>query len=179
MFKLTDEMIEKIEETVNKGLEDVHSGMKERLIKANCYNEYSFFPVCWVTMDIEDGKVKIIDPIKSCSEIDENLIQWLANGERGLSSETIATKLSGINCMGPFDSKKFGWSPSDPDDFRRCLLLLEQVPEFKERLHEMKEVSELWGKLVDNWDEFDKLYYEEWDTGKCPKLFDRMKEIVC
>ena len=67
----------------------------------------------------------------------------------------------------------------NPDDFRRCMKLLDQVPEFRERLYEMKDVSEVWSRLVDNWDEFEKLYYEECETVRCPKLWDRMKEIGC
>jgi hypothetical protein len=89
----------------------------------------------------------------------ESFIQWLANGERGLSSNAIATKLSGIDCM-LYEPR--GWEtllyPSDHDDFKRCMKLLDQVPEFRERLYEMKDVSEVWSRLVDNWDEFEKLY---------------------
>ena len=57
--------------------------------------------------------------------------------------------------------------------------LLNHVPEFRERLNEMKEVSETWRKLVDNWEEFECLYYKECDTGRCSELFDRMKDIGC
>ena len=109
----------------------------------------------------------------------ETFLKWLANGERGLSSETIATKLSGLDCMGFDGQKHYGFHPIDPDDFRRCMKLLDQVPEFRERLYEMKDVSEVWSRLVDNWDEFEKLYYEECETVRCPKLWDRMKEIGC
>lgn len=62
-FKLTDEMIREIEEKVNKGLEDVNDGMKERLIAANCYNPESFFSACWIIIDINDSKVTVIDPL--------------------------------------------------------------------------------------------------------------------
>lgn len=110
----------------------------------------------------------------------ESFIQWLANGERGLSSNAIATKLSGLDCML---YEPHGWTllphPSDPDDFQRCMKLLNQVPEFRERLYEMKDVSEVWSHLVDNWDGFERLYYEECETVRCPKLWDRMKEIGC
>jgi hypothetical protein len=71
MFKLTEEMIKEIEEKVNTGLNDVNNGMKERLIAAGCYNEYSFFEVCSVIINIEDSKVAVIDPIKSCACDDE------------------------------------------------------------------------------------------------------------
>lgn len=111
--------------------------------------------------------------------MNDSLIQWLANGERGLSSNAIATKLSGVDCRWEGYGKNTYPCPSDPSDFNRCMKLLNQVPEFRYRLFEMKEVSETWSKLVDNWDEFEKLYYKECETGRCPELFDRMKEIGC
>ncbi|WP_318636719.1 hypothetical protein [Methanosarcina sp.] len=77
------------------------------------------------------------------------------------------------------DGKKNYPHPSDPSDFGRCMKLLNQVPEFRRRLSEMKEVSEVWSHLVDNWDEFEKLFYEECDTGRCSRLFERMKEMGC
>lgn len=70
-FKLTEEMIAEIEEKVNKGLDDVNNGMKDRLISAGCYNEDSFFAACWITIDISDGKVQVIDPIETYDEDEE------------------------------------------------------------------------------------------------------------
>jgi hypothetical protein len=72
MFKLTEEMIKEIEEKVNNGLDEVNDGMKERLMADNCYNKYSFFAACWITIDIEDAKVKVIDPIESYDEDEED-----------------------------------------------------------------------------------------------------------
>lgn len=71
-FKLTDEMIKSIEEKVNNGLVDVNSGMKDRLIAAGCYNECSFFAACWVTIDIENSNVMVIDPIRDLYDEDED-----------------------------------------------------------------------------------------------------------
>ncbi len=111
--------------------------------------------------------------------MDESFLNWLAHGERGDSSNAIATKLSGTNCMFYSFGRVRLPHPSDPADFKRCMKLLNQVPEFRERLSEMKDVSEVWSALVDNWNEFERLYYEECETGRCPKLYDRMKEIGC
>jgi hypothetical protein len=69
-FKLTEEMIKEIEEKVNARLEEV-KGMKERLINAGCYNDWSFFAACWITIDIENSKIKVIDPIKSDDDDDD------------------------------------------------------------------------------------------------------------
>ena len=105
--------------------------------------------------------------------INENVNAWLQDGERGISSEAIVSKLAGINISG-----KWGLlAPCDPSDFKRCMDLLKAVPEFRPRLQEMSEVSEYWKLLVKNWDELDRLYLEECETGSCPKLYDRMKEL--
>ncbi|MDD4588940.1 MAG: hypothetical protein PHG06_00725 [Parabacteroides sp.] len=71
-FKLTAEMIQQIEEKVNNGLVDINDGMKERLIAANCYNPLSRISVCWITIDIEDSKVRVIDPIQSYDDDEED-----------------------------------------------------------------------------------------------------------
>jgi hypothetical protein len=74
---------------------------------------------------------------------------WLAFGERGLSSEAIVTHLTGsaISRWGHGDH------PHDPADFRRCVLLLEAVPVAGLTFPTMRDVSREWARLVDAWDE--------------------------
>lgn len=86
---------------------------------------------------------------------------WLKRGERGISSETIFSKMTGIDLVSP------GHHPSDPSDFRRCEMLLRAVPEFRERLDEMKAVSPVWQKLVERWQEIVTLMESE-----VPNVFD-------
>lgn len=57
--------------------------------------------------------------------------------------------------------------------------LLAAVPDFKDRLGEMKEVSPVWGVFVDNWDELERLLIVESAIGPmAPKLYDRIKELI-
>lgn len=58
------------------------------------------------------------------------LTSWLASGERGISSNTIVTCLTGINALGGH------WHshPLDPDDMTRCRKLLERVPLLSKRI---------------------------------------------
>jgi len=53
--------------------------------------------------------------------------RWLKIGERGISSNTMFTHLTGHNVMGGAHKGH----PYDTADFRRCRLLLEQVPSLK------------------------------------------------
>ena len=114
---------------------------------------------------------------------DDDLVIWLAGGERGTSSNTIVEHLTGLPALGR------GWDrsgdhPSDPDDLRRCLLLLEAVPAFKSRFYEMQDSSKEWNALTVHIEELTRLLTEEvpnWKDsrarGSAPKTYARMKEI--
>ncbi len=82
------------------------------------------------------------------SALPPGAIEWLCTGERGESSEAIFAHLTGI----PICGSRRGY-PSDPDDMRRCRLLLDAVPEFYERFDEMKTCSKQWAALVRRWGE--------------------------
>jgi len=100
------------------------------------------------------------------------LAAWLASDDTGLSSKFMAWKL----CQGAPMARYA--HPHDPDDFGRCYRFLESVPEVKERLGMMSVESDDWAALVDNWVELVILYEEEFPTGTCPKLYERMKELL-
>jgi hypothetical protein len=110
------------------------------------------------------------------SELTENMKDWLRNGERGISSETIFEALTGI----PLVSGVWGYStPRDPSDFYRCYKLLKAVPEFRNRIKEVGEQFPHWKPLVENWDELEVLLEEELKRSddKAPKLYNRIHEL--
>lgn len=72
--------------------------------------------------------------------------EWAACGERGMSSETIWAVLMGV----PAD-KIESYLPADAGDFNRCALLLELIPEWLPRLHEVAEAFPEWRLIVQNW----------------------------
>lgn len=80
-------------------------------------------------------------------QLSQNAIEWLANGERGLSSETIFTYLTGVNAL----SDRWATHPCDPADLRRCRLLLEACPELIPKFPTMAKSSPVWKSLVENW----------------------------
>lgn len=106
---------------------------------------------------------------------------WLASGERGNSSETIFTHLTGVNAnRGSRNSH-----PYDPADVRRCRLLLEQCPEIAERFPEMATVSKAWASLVRDWDAICLTMDAEvpnWrdrnGRGSAPKTYDLIKSAI-
>lgn len=94
---------------------------------------------------------------------DENLpltifAGWLASGERGLSSEAIVSNLTGQHVGRYWHG---GDHPYDPSDFRRCELLLREVPIARLMFHRMAEVSPVWKALVEAWSEIVALMESE------------------
>jgi hypothetical protein len=101
----------------------------------------------------------------------DTLAAWLAGPDTGLSSKALACRLSGI----PYAERDHPW---DPDDIGRCFRFLDRFPELKSHLYIMKDVSTVWERLVAHWDELRALWDEESPTGRCRKLYNRMKELI-
>jgi hypothetical protein len=91
--------------------------------------------------------------------------------------------MTGVPLKGAPWSKYSPHTPSDPDDFQRCERLLRRVPEFRERLNEMREASPIWAALVDHWDEIAALVEEEIPgvytgaRGSAPRTYALMKVV--
>lgn len=108
-------------------------------------------------------------------------VDWLTNGERGISSEAIVTALTGI----PVGQPRLWDHPHDPADFRRCERLLRAVPQAREHLHVMAGRSRAWARLVFAWDELVALTESEapgvFDGrayGSAPEAYRRMRELT-
>lgn len=84
-----------------------------------------------------------------------SVVNWLAGGERGISSDSIVSHIWGLP-----NPRRVG-HPLDPDDFKRCLMLLDASPETKARLAEMAAVSPQWKSLVENWDSLERIFVTE------------------
>jgi hypothetical protein len=73
------------------------------------------------------------------------LFLWLLGGERGLSSVAMVAHITG---QGGKTNH-----PHDPDDLRRCRLLVESVPLIRHNLHQMAGCSPTWARIIAAWDE--------------------------
>lgn len=105
--------------------------------------------------------------------IAQNMEWWLTKGEHGISSETMFYHLSGRR-VGRHESP-----PSDPDDFRRCYLLLKAVPQWRVDLHKLKAVSQTWANLVDNWDLLTEKLEDMMKNKKANGMYELMKSYGC
>lgn len=113
-------------------------------------------------------------PEESAGEYERQCF-WLQNGEHGTSSETIFSVLSRRSIL---DRNKWG-HPYDPDDFRRCHLLLQCVPSWRSRIGEMGMVSSVWAALADNWDKLTAMLEETIEKRKDVGMYEFMKTLGC
>ncbi len=114
-------------------------------------------------------------------EISINACRWLAHGERGVSSETIFSVITGVAATN-------GWKychPYDDGDFRRCRLLLEECPEFLPLMHKVAELSPEWRRLITHWDLICLTMDKEMPTWReknqrtgCEKTYYLIKDIL-
>jgi hypothetical protein len=106
-----------------------------------------------------------------------DVVKWLASGQVGMSSKTMALWLA-------FGEKTRERShPYDPDDMDRCLKLLLMAPGLRPLLPRMAEVSKPWAKLIERWDEIEASQLEEigidWTRAKAaPKTYKLMKQVL-
>ena len=78
---------------------------------------------------LQDG----LKPVPTGS-IRQRALQWALSGDTGISSETMCAYFTGVKKGGPFGSQ----APSDAADRGRCIRLLQLIPEWIERLDELK-----------------------------------------
>ena len=100
---------------------------------------------------------------------------WIANGERGLSSETM------WNCLMDNTDFPISW-PYDPDDFSRCYKLLQAVPEWRLKLYKLKPLSKEWNNLIENWDKLTGMFEENrrthWENSEKIGMYEFMQTLI-
>lgn len=108
----------------------------------------------------------------------ENAVWWLRNGEQGLSSKAMFRRLYPDL---PLQTDRYSYDnhPCDPDDFRRCYLLVKAVPQITQRLYELKTLSPVWSNLVDNWAKLTEMLEDLMKVKKDNGMYDFMKTLGC
>lgn len=109
-------------------------------------------------------------------------IEWLANGEQGLSSMAMFYAITGARPERLHDGDEAA-HPWDPADLRRCRLLAEHVPEINDGIGKVASLSPVWNRLIKAWDEICRKMDEEspdWRSnhGTCPETYKIMKNII-
>ena len=109
-------------------------------------------------------------------------IKWIVSDDTGTSSKVIWAVMMGV----PPSEIKNSSTPSDVGDFGRCYRLLKLMPEWEQRLDELRGVkyqyhllndnthhTGLWDKFVDNYSEMCRLY----EAKENDKLYKLMRDI--
>ena len=94
-------------------------------------------------------------------DIPQSVVNWLAAGERGLSSESIVEYLYGLPVLEGHWRRSAPHCPLDPTDLRRCLLLLAEFPETAAQFPRMRAASPEWERLVDAWADLERQFLAE------------------
>ena len=95
--------------------------------------------------------------------IEQRALGWVVSDDTGSSSKAIFKHM--MNLPGA----KYDY-PSDPSDLGRCLRLLDLIPEWKSRIHEMAQYSPGWAGQVAVWDDLAAIMADEvgidWSKGR-------------
>jgi len=91
--------------------------------------------------------------------LDEACIEWLALGERGLSADTIFSRVTGLELMASRNREDS--VPSDPSDLRRCMLLLESCQTVASGFTQTLKSHPQWQALVARWSELVAVFEQE------------------
>lgn len=114
------------------------------------------------------------------SGLPQEAIAWLDSMNRTDAADTMFSVLSGLDIL-PRSAFRY---PSTPNEWMNCRILLEDVPQWRDRLPWMREISREWAQLVDNWDELQALVdgevqFAAGDTeGYAPRARARMQYLL-
>jgi len=103
------------------------------------------------------------------------VLEWTAGDDVGISSQCMAFVSCGVK-------PKYKCTPSDPADLNRCLKLVKQIPEIKDKFDQISKISNHWKSVIDNWDLLEKTFIDEvgfdWCNGRrAPETYKLMKEL--
>ncbi len=107
-------------------------------------------------------------------------MEWLIVGNKGLSSTALLSNILSNGKTGAIDSVNATFHPHDPADLRRCIGLLDFIPELRPHLHIMRDVSTEWAALVDQWETLENSLKNEIKSSphRAPMTYDLMKQII-
>ena len=104
---------------------------------------------------------------------EKRALHWIIGGDTGISSIAIWAVMTGQVEMGAHGVSGFLIHdvPKDAGDFGRCYRLLEFIPEWKERLHEVGNAIPRWQPFVREWKALESLFLKSQDMST---MMDRL-----
>lgn len=104
------------------------------------------------------------------------VLKWMGKGNVGISSATMAAIACSLD--RPIYGSHFG-KPHDPSDLRRCMLLVDEIPEIRDHFPAIAEKCPALSPVLEKWDELIACLRSEIasGTGRAPKTYAMMEEI--
>lgn len=106
--------------------------------------------------------------------LSERIARWPQNGEIGQSSQAIHAFMTGTRSLKHF--------PRDAADFRRCVLLLHRIPEWRPRMGEMAALGNEWSRLALAWPALEAAFLDDVGPGldrvPAPKLHALLEPLI-
>ncbi|EEZ5727260.1 hypothetical protein GTP92_10210 [Escherichia coli] len=110
------------------------------------------------------------------SDLAMKVLKWQSTGDVGISSATLASIACGLknNIYG----HHFG-APHDVADFRRCVALVEQIPEIRDSFDKVAKRVPAFKGILNEWDSLVALLKSEMKTygNKAPETYRRIREL--
>lgn len=104
------------------------------------------------------------------------ILRWQSDCNVGISSATMASIACGLqsNIYGSCFN-----APLDPADLKRCIDLVDKVPEIRSCFPAIAEKVGNFGPILSRWDELVAMLRKEIETGnaRAPETYKRMKEL--
>jgi len=106
--------------------------------------------------------------------VDMRAVDWRRTGEYGPAANAIYRFMT----SGKTDRKDV---PTDVGELCRCLLLLRRIPEWTDRMGEMRVVSRQWKQFANAWPDLTRLFNKEtgegWLRQKAPMTQDLIDSL--
>ncbi|HFZ1714792.1 TPA: hypothetical protein ACIJV0_003207 [Escherichia coli] len=110
------------------------------------------------------------------SDLAMKVLKWQSTGDVGISSATLASIACGLkkNIYG----HHFG-APHDAADFRRCVALVEQIPEIRDSFDKVAKHVPAFKGILNEWDSLVALLKSEMKTygNKAPETYRRISDL--
>ncbi|EHW7098116.1 hypothetical protein K3H93_003245 [Escherichia coli] len=110
------------------------------------------------------------------SDLAMKVLKWQSTGDVGISSAILASIACGLkkNIYG----HGFG-APHDAADFRRCVALVEQIPEIRDSFDKVAKRVPAFKGILNEWDSLVALLKSEMKIhgNKAPETYRRISEL--
>jgi len=134
-------------------------------------------------LPISDERQAEVSRAQNNAKIPAAVVEWLRNGQRGLSSEALCKHFFGELAFGVM-ANAGEHHPADPADLNRCLMFLDAAfgTRTPVQMDSVRSISPYWDAYVDHWTELVSLFekesgYEKHGFLKALETYNLMERI--